>query len=198
LWERGTQTVFGAGPADAPVMLVGEQPGDVEDRRGAPFVGPAGRVLDQALARAGIDRSATYVTNVVKHFKWEPRGKRRLHSKPNHVEIDACRPWASGSGRRAAQPRDGRLRRGPGARCRAAALVLIRTDRHAGCTRNAPEKGRATMGRWAGLFFVLAIIAALFGFAGIVAAVAGVARVLFVVFLMLTGISLLLGRRIVA
>jgi uracil-DNA glycosylase family protein len=93
LWERATQTVFGAGSAEAPVMLVGEQPGDVEDRQGAPFVGPAGRVLDQALARAGIDRSATYVTNVVKHFKWEPRGKRRLHSKPNHVEIDACRRW---------------------------------------------------------------------------------------------------------
>jgi DNA polymerase len=74
-------------------MLVGEQPGDVEDRRGAPFVGPAGRVLDEALAAAGIDRAQAYVTNAVKHFKWEPRGKRRLHSRPNQVEIDACRRW---------------------------------------------------------------------------------------------------------
>lgn len=93
LWERATQTVFGAGPADAPLMLVGEQPGDAEDRRGEPFVGPAGRLLDEALARAGIDRRLAYVTNVVKHFKWEPRGKRRLHTKPNHVEITACRRW---------------------------------------------------------------------------------------------------------
>ncbi len=93
LWERGTQTVFGEGPGDAAVMLVGEQPGDAEDRAGAPFVGPAGRVLDEALERAGIDRSVVYVTNVVKHFKWEPRGKRRLHSKPNQGEIAACRRW---------------------------------------------------------------------------------------------------------
>jgi DNA polymerase len=93
LWERATQTVFGAGPSDADVMLVGEQPGDAEDREGAPFVGPAGRVLDEALERAGIDRARTYVTNVVKHFKWEPRGKRRLHSKPNQGEIAACRRW---------------------------------------------------------------------------------------------------------
>jgi DNA polymerase len=93
LWERATQTVFGFGPPDAVVMLVGEQPGDVEDRKGLPFVGPAGRVLDEALERAGIERSKTYVTNVVKHFKWEPRGKRRLHSKPNQAEIGACRRW---------------------------------------------------------------------------------------------------------
>lgn len=93
LWKRATQTVFGAGDVPAPLMLVGEQPGDLEDRRGEPFVGPAGRLLDEALERAGIDRTRAYVTNVVKHFKWEPRGKRRLHSKPNQVEIDACRRW---------------------------------------------------------------------------------------------------------
>lgn len=96
LWERATQTVFGAGPADAPLMLVGEQPGDSEDRQGEPFVGPAGRLLDEALERAGIERRLAYVTNVVKHCKWEPRGKRRLHSKPNQVEIAACRRWIDG------------------------------------------------------------------------------------------------------
>jgi uracil-DNA glycosylase family protein len=93
LWERASQTVFGAGPQPAPVMLVGEQPGDVEDRRGAPFVGPAGRILDEALVAAGIDREQAYVTNVVKHFKWTPRGKRRLHQSPNAAEQAACRPW---------------------------------------------------------------------------------------------------------
>lgn len=93
LWERATQTVFGDGPTDADVMLVGEQPGDAEDRAGEPFVGPAGRVLDEGLERARIDRSRCYVTNAVKHFKWEPRGKRRLHSKPNQAEIAACRRW---------------------------------------------------------------------------------------------------------
>jgi DNA polymerase len=93
LWERATQTVFGQGSVEARVMLVGEQPGDSEDRKGEPFVGPAGRLLDTALERAGIDRATAYVTNVVKHFKWEPRGKRRLHSKPNSVEVGACRPW---------------------------------------------------------------------------------------------------------
>jgi DNA polymerase len=93
LWKRGTQTVFGEGAPRARVMLVGEQPGDREDIEGHPFVGPAGRVLDSALVSAGIDRATTYVTNVVKHFKWEPRGKRRLHSKPNQTEIGACRPW---------------------------------------------------------------------------------------------------------
>ncbi len=93
LWERATQTVFGAGPPSAPLMFVGEQPGDAEDRQGEPFVGPAGRVLDEGMRRAGLDRGAAYVTNVVKHFKWEPRGKRRLHSKPNQVEISACRRW---------------------------------------------------------------------------------------------------------
>lgn len=93
LWERGTQTVFGAGPAEAHVVFVGEQPGNDEDLAGEPFVGPAGRLLDQALEAAGIDRRLVYVTNVVKHFKWEPRGKRRIHEKPNAREIAACRPW---------------------------------------------------------------------------------------------------------
>ena len=93
LWERGTQTVFGEGAQTAEVVLVGEQPGDREDVEGRPFVGPAGRVLDDALAAAGLDRTRTYVTNVVKHFKWEPRGKRRIHQKPNAGEIRACRPW---------------------------------------------------------------------------------------------------------
>ena len=93
LWERGTQTVFGEGSTNAEVMLVGEQPGDQEDVQGRPFVGPAGRVLDEALAEAGIDRAKVYVTNVVKHFNWEPRGKRRIHKKPNAEEITACRPW---------------------------------------------------------------------------------------------------------
>jgi uracil-DNA glycosylase len=93
LWKTGTQTVFGEGSANAEVMLVGEQPGDREDIEGRPFVGPAGRVLDTALEQAGIDRSRVYVTNVVKHFKWRPRGKRRIHQKPNMEEIAACRPW---------------------------------------------------------------------------------------------------------
>src|ERR1051326_3962871 len=93
LWKLGTQTVFGEGIADARVMMVGEQPGDKEDLQGRPFVGPAGAVLDRALTAAGIDRSDVYVTNIVKHFKWEPRGKRRLHKKPNALEISACRPW---------------------------------------------------------------------------------------------------------
>ena len=93
LWKLGTQTVFGEGSAGARVMLVGEQPGDKEDLQGRPFVGPAGAVLDKALAAAGIDRKDVYVTNIVKHFKWEPRGKRRLHKKPNALEISACRPW---------------------------------------------------------------------------------------------------------
>src|ERR687886_1053735 len=93
LWENATQTVFGEGARAAGVMLVGEQPGDQEDLAGKPFVGPAGRLLDQALEEAGIDRSAAYVTNVVKHFKWRPAGKIRLHQKPNAEEIKACRPW---------------------------------------------------------------------------------------------------------
>jgi uracil-DNA glycosylase len=93
LWKVGTQTVFGEGPARARVIMVGEQPGDREDIEGRPFVGPAGRLLDQALVAAGIDRSDVYVTNAVKHFKWEPAGKRRLHKKPNAREIAACRPW---------------------------------------------------------------------------------------------------------
>jgi uracil-DNA glycosylase family protein len=93
LHKRGTQTVFGEGPKRAAMMLVGEQPGDYEDVAGKPFVGPAGKIMDRALEEAGIDRSHVYVTNVVKHFKWEPRGKRRIHQKPNPREIAACRPW---------------------------------------------------------------------------------------------------------
>ncbi|XYI03985.1 UdgX family uracil-DNA binding protein [Sorangium sp. So ce1128] len=93
LCERATQTVFGEGPADAALMLVGEQPGDEEDLCGRPFVGPAGRVLDEALAGAGLSRGGIYVTNAVKHFKWEPRGERRLHAKPVGPEIQACRAW---------------------------------------------------------------------------------------------------------
>ena len=93
LYKNATQTVFGAGPKRAPIMLVGEQPGDYEDVAGKPFVGPAGKILDRALAEAGINREEVYVTNAVKHFKWEPRGKRRIHQKPNSREIAACRPW---------------------------------------------------------------------------------------------------------
>jgi uracil-DNA glycosylase family protein len=93
LYKRATQTVFGEGPKAATMMLVGEQPGDYEDVAGKPFVGPAGKIMDQALEEAGIDRSKVYVTNAVKHFKWEPRGKRRIHQKPNSREIAACRPW---------------------------------------------------------------------------------------------------------
>src|SRR5262245_30270005 len=94
LWKTGTQTVFGEGGGTKPrVMFVGEQPGDQEDIQGRPFVGPAGKILDKALAEAGIDRKEVYVTNAVKHFKWEPRGKRRIHKKPNSMEIAACKPW---------------------------------------------------------------------------------------------------------
>jgi len=93
LWKTGTQTVFGDGARRSHVLFVGEQPGNEEDLTGKPFVGPAGKLFDNALEEAGIDRKQTYVTNVVKHFKWEPRGKRRIHKKPNAVEIAACRPW---------------------------------------------------------------------------------------------------------
>jgi uracil-DNA glycosylase len=93
LYANATQTVFGEGPVRARLLLVGEQPGDQEDLKGRPFVGPAGQLLDWALEKAGIDRRRTYVTNVVKHFKWVPRGKRRLHSKPSALEIKACRRW---------------------------------------------------------------------------------------------------------
>jgi uracil-DNA glycosylase len=93
LWKLGTQTVFGEGSPKSRLMLVGEQPGDKEDLEGRPFVGPAGRLLDEALEQAGIDRGTAYVTNVVKHFKWTPRGKRRIHQKPNAAEVAACRIW---------------------------------------------------------------------------------------------------------
>jgi uracil-DNA glycosylase len=93
LHRDATQTVFGEGPEGALVMLIGEQPGDAEDLAGRPFVGPAGRLLDRCLAEAGIDRERIYITNVVKHFKWLPRGPRRIHSKPGAVEIEACFPW---------------------------------------------------------------------------------------------------------
>jgi DNA polymerase len=93
LHKTGTQTVFGEGASHASVMFVGEQPGDREDIEGKPFVGPAGRLLDEALEQAGIDRKHVYITNAVKHFKWKPQGKRRLHQKPNAAEISACRPW---------------------------------------------------------------------------------------------------------
>jgi len=93
LYKRATQTVFGEGPKRAAIMFVGEQPGDYEDLVGKPFVGPAGQIMNRALEEAGIDRQEVYVTNAVKHFKWEPRGKRRIHQKPNAREIAACRPW---------------------------------------------------------------------------------------------------------
>jgi DNA polymerase len=93
LWRSGTQTVFGEGAADARVMLVGEQPGDREDREGRPFVGPAGRLLDRALEEARLPRDDVYVTNAVKHFRWEPRGKRRIHRKPSMAHVRACQPW---------------------------------------------------------------------------------------------------------
>jgi uracil-DNA glycosylase family protein len=93
LWKLGTQTVFGEGAVESEVMFVGEQPGDQEDLQGRPFVGPAGRVLDDAMLEAGIDRTKAYVTNAVKHFKWQARGKRRIHQKPNAAEMAACRPW---------------------------------------------------------------------------------------------------------
>ena len=96
LWKNATQTVFGEGGAHARVILVGEQPGDKEDLAGRPFVGPAGTLLNTAMEQAGINRSEVYVTNAVKHFKWEPRGKRRIHKKPNATEIAACRPWLNG------------------------------------------------------------------------------------------------------
>jgi uracil-DNA glycosylase len=93
LYKRATQTVFGEGPKRATMLLIGEQPGDYEDVAGKPFVGPAGKIMDRALEEAGIDRKEVYVTNAVKHFKWEPRGKRRIHQKPNSREIAACKPW---------------------------------------------------------------------------------------------------------
>jgi uracil-DNA glycosylase family protein len=96
LYKLGTQTVFGEGPRDARVMMIGEQPGNEEDLEGHPFVGPAGRLLDKALVEAGIDRETVYMTNAVKHFKWKPQGKRRLHQKPNASDLAACKPWLYG------------------------------------------------------------------------------------------------------
>lgn len=96
LWADATQTVFGEGPAEAGILFVGEQPGDQEDLRGRPFVGPAGQLFDRALDEAGIERASVYVTNAVKHFKFEPRGKRRIHQKPDYKEVLACRPWLEG------------------------------------------------------------------------------------------------------
>jgi len=96
LWKNATQTVFGEGNPKARILLVGEQPGDTEDREGHVFIGPAGRVLDEALREAGLDRAELYVTNAVKHFKWEPRGKRRLHKTPSQREVEACRQWLEG------------------------------------------------------------------------------------------------------
>jgi len=96
LYKHATQTVFGEGPQAARVVIIGEQPGDQEDRQGRPFVGPAGTLLDRALSASGIERGQVYVTNMVKHFKWEPRGKRRIHKKPSALEISACRPWLDG------------------------------------------------------------------------------------------------------
>ena len=93
LYKHATQTVFGEGPKKAPIILIGEQPGESEDVAGKPFVGPAGKIMNRALEEAGIDRKEVYVTNAVKHFKWEPRGKRRIHQKPNSREVAACRPW---------------------------------------------------------------------------------------------------------
>ncbi|MFO1047602.1 MAG: UdgX family uracil-DNA binding protein [Geminicoccaceae bacterium] len=96
LWADATQTVFGEGPAQARILFVGEQPGDQEDLRGRPFVGPAGQLFERALGEAGIEREAVYLTNAVKHFKFEPRGKRRIHQKPDYKEVLACRPWLEG------------------------------------------------------------------------------------------------------
>jgi uracil-DNA glycosylase len=96
LWRNATQTVFGVGRARAPVMLVGEQPGDREDRDGRPFVGPAGHLLDAAMEKAGLDAARVYKTNAVKHFKWKPRGKRRIHQRPSKFEMEACKPWLEG------------------------------------------------------------------------------------------------------
>ncbi|MGH9167721.1 MAG: uracil-DNA glycosylase family protein [Acidimicrobiia bacterium] len=108
LYENATQPVFGDGPRRAPLLLVGEQPGDEEDPEGEPLVGSAGRLLDRALEEAGIDRAPVYITNVVKHFKWKPKGKRRIHGKPNAEEINACRPW-----QRSVPPRSCDLRTTP-------------------------------------------------------------------------------------
>jgi uracil-DNA glycosylase family protein len=104
LYKTGTQVVFGEGPGDAEAMFVGEQPGDQEDKLGHPFVGPAGKLLDEALSDAGIDREQVYLTNVVKHFKWVARGKRRIHQKPKWSEVAACKPWFEGE-LEAVQPR---------------------------------------------------------------------------------------------
>ena len=115
LYAHATQAVFGEGPKSADIVLIGEQPGDEEDRQGHPFVGPSGKLLDRALAEAGIDRSLVYITNAVKHFKFEERGKRRLHKKPNGIEIRACQPWLEAE-INLLQPQNHRV---PGRHCRA-------------------------------------------------------------------------------
>ena len=164
LYKNATQTVFGEGPQGALVMLVGEQPGDAEDLAGRPFVGPAGKLLDRCVAEAGIDRAKTYVTNVVKHFKWVSRGPRRIHSKPGAVEIEACFPWLESrdTGCCAAHCRCTRSHRGPGAfwqgvpcnpRPRSVSILCARTvcARHRAPLGAATRSGRGdpTSGNWA-------------------------------------------------
>ena len=148
LYKTATQVVFGAGPSKARVMFVGEQPGDQEDRQGAPFVGPAGAMLDKALEGAGIPRSDVYVTNAVKHFKWEPRGKRRIHKKPRISEIKACRPVARGRVARR-EAADSRLSRRDGGAVGHGAAIQVdaeprESNRHAGSKRTRPTKSTTT------------------------------------------------------
>jgi len=139
LWERATQTVFGEGPAGARLMLVGEQPGDREDRDGHPFVGPAGRVLDEVLRRAGVTRDRVYVTNAVKHFKWTGRGPRRIHDTPNAAEVGACSPWL----RREIELVDPRVLVCLGATAARAMLGRdFRLTRHRGELLAGPDDGR--------------------------------------------------------
>ncbi len=141
LYERATQTVFGEGPVPAALALIGEQPGDYEDQQGHPFVGPSGELLDRALNAAGIDRTRVYVTNAVKHFKWTPRGKRRIHQTPNQSEIQACRPWVEQELELAAPATAGLL----GA---VAAKALFGPQFRV--TRSRGQVLPATMGRWSG------------------------------------------------
>ena len=140
LWKTGTQTVFGEGTEDAELMFVGEQPGDREDIEGRPFVGPAGRLFDEALAEAGIDRKLAYVTNAVKHFKWTPRGKRRIHQKPSWSEIAACRPWLDAE--LAVVKPDVLVPMGATARAGAARQAVPRHERPRQADRVRPGPGR--------------------------------------------------------